>query len=237
MSKTHIFISLVLKFLMVFELFKGIFMKRLILILCLFASYSNSEIIAITSDELPSYVGGVEVTFNTLKIGESAFQLITSIKNISDRDITFDASTLHLDSHPLESNLLLFFDFPPDFSKESLKIKKDGLYFKQLAAQPATLENLDEYPSLELPPGSMIFVREPLTQYYDLQPEKIYYFLTDISFQISDTEKVEIDYGVKLQLSQANRIENLLDLHPLESEPIYVDVKNKSKDIIYTWEK
>lgn len=210
-------------------------MKRLILSFLLFSSYSNSEIIAITSDELSPYTEVVEVTFSTLEIGESAFELITSIKNVSNEDIMVDASTLHLDSHPLESNLLWFFDFPPDFSKDRLKVKRGELSFKQLAAKSATLENSDEYPSLKLPPDSVIFIRQPLTQYYDLQSEKIYYFLTDVSFQISDSERVEIDYGIKLQLSRADRTENLLDLHLLESELIYVDVKNKSKDIIYAW--
>ena len=54
-------------------------MKRLILILYLFSTCSNSEIIAITSDQLSPYIQPVEVTFNTLEIGESAFELVTSI--------------------------------------------------------------------------------------------------------------------------------------------------------------
>lgn len=208
-------------------------MKKMIIFLSLILLPNSAftDIINLDDKDLPRFTDVVKITFSTLKVGQDEFELVTSIKNISNADIKLGAETLHLNS-PLEWNLLTFYEYPPDFTSERLEITKESLDFIQPAVQPSTSVSSQKYPLLTLPPSETIFIRQPLKQYYELDLEKQYYFVSYLDYWLNDSMNVWSSYGVKLQLSQSNKTDYLPNLHLLESEILTVFVTEKGKDAL-----
>lgn len=208
-------------------------LMSLIVFLCC-SSESFGEIVNISKEQIVPFFTRVDVAFYTLETGKSSFELVTAIRNISDEDILISASSLNLDSHPLESDLLYFFSFPPDFSVGPLKIKKEDLHFIQLTL---SMNPDARYASLTLPPGQIVYTRQPLTQYYNIDINSTYIVATSVDFELMDLTEVYMSYRLKLNLSEGDITADLLDMKELDKELIAGHIEDKENDMLYVWDK
>jgi len=208
-------------------------LMSLIVFLCC-SSESFGEIVNISKAKIVPFFTRVDVAFYTLETGKSSFELVTAIRNISDEDILISASSLNLDRHPSESDLLYFFNFPPDFSEGPLKIKKEDLHFKR---SNVSINPDARYASLTLPPGQIVYTRQPLTQYYNIDINRTYIVAISVDFELMDLTSVYMGYELKLNLSEGDITADLLDMKELDKELTFGHIKDNENDILYAWDK